>query len=117
MDIEKHGFCYKDKRYTHDDIKRVDISGGNGRALRVSVKLKDGELILVNVSALELNGKKARTGFLHAMKRLMHLENILMKRTLNKQVKAFAVLTGTHNKLRSNYLKRLYSNNQGDTNE
>lgn len=59
LDIEEHGFCYKDKLYTHDDIKRIDISGGNGRALRVSVKLKDGELILVNVSALELNGKKS----------------------------------------------------------
>lgn len=62
--------------------------------------------------------KKLEQGFLHAtMKRLMHLENILMKRTLNKQVKPLAVLTGTHNKLRANYLKRFYSNNQGDTNE
>jgi len=63
LEIEEHGFRYKDKLYTHDDIKRINISGGNGQPFKMGVKLKDGKLILVNASALELNGEKARTGF------------------------------------------------------
>lgn len=63
LTIKKDGFYYKGKRYTHEDIKQINVSGGGGKPCRMGVKLKDNKLILVNASALKLNGVKAKTGF------------------------------------------------------
>jgi hypothetical protein len=64
LSIEENGFRYKEKLYTHDDIKSTSVSGGNGQTIRMGVKLKDGALIFINASALELNGEKTKTGFI-----------------------------------------------------
>ena len=63
LTIKEDGFYYKDNHYTHEDITRITVTGGHGQTLRMGVKLNDGKLILVNASALELNGVKAKTGF------------------------------------------------------
>lgn len=63
LTIKEDGFYYKGNCYIHDDIKRITVSGGNGQSLRMGIKLNDGKLILINASALELNGTKAKTGF------------------------------------------------------
>lgn len=63
LTIKEDGFYYKGNRYTHDNIKNITISGGNGQSFRMGVKLNDGKLIFINASALELNGTKEKTGF------------------------------------------------------
>jgi len=63
LTIKEDGFYYKGNLYTQKDIVRITISGGNGQAFRMGVKLNDGKLILINASALELNDVKAKTGF------------------------------------------------------
>lgn len=63
LTIKDDGFYYKNKRYSHDDIKMVNVAVGRGRALVMGVKLNDGNVILVNAGALELNGTQSKTGF------------------------------------------------------
>ena len=63
LTINESGFIYKDKLYSLVDVKKLIVSGGHGQPQRMSVHLKDGKLILINASALELNGVKAKTGF------------------------------------------------------
>lgn len=64
LTVTENGFYYKEKRYTHADIKTLRLTGGGGQPVRMGIKLNDGRLILVNAAALELNGAKAKTGFL-----------------------------------------------------
>ncbi|MDQ2078396.1 hypothetical protein [Marinimicrobium sp. ABcell2] len=63
LKVEEGGFHYKGRFYTYRDVEAVNVTGGLGQPQRLSVRLKGRKLILVHAGALELNGKKAKTGF------------------------------------------------------
>lgn len=64
VEITPHRFIYKGKTYSLTDISEVRLAGGNGSPTLLGINLSDGDKILINSSALELNGKKYRNGFL-----------------------------------------------------
>lgn len=63
LTVNENGFYYKGNLYTRADIKVAHVTGGAGQPQRLGVRLKDGKLIYINASALELNGKRAKSGF------------------------------------------------------
>ena len=63
LTTSEDGFSYKGHFYTRKDIKRVVVTGGRGQPMRMGVHLSNGKIILINASALERNGEKAKTGF------------------------------------------------------
>jgi hypothetical protein len=64
VEITDHGFIYEGKTYSLSQISEVRLTGGNGSPKLLGVILSDGKKILVNSSALELNGKKYSNGFI-----------------------------------------------------
>jgi hypothetical protein len=64
LEITKHGFIYEGKTYSLADIGEVRLAGGNGSPKLLGISLSDGKKILINSSALELNGKKYKNGFM-----------------------------------------------------
>lgn len=63
VEVTDHGFVYKGKNYSLTDVTEVRLAGGSGSPKLLAVVLSDGNKILVNSGALELNGKKYRNGF------------------------------------------------------
>lgn len=64
VEITDHGFIYEGKAYSLNQITEVRLVGGNGSPKLLGINLSDGNKILINSSALELNGKKYSNGFI-----------------------------------------------------
>lgn len=64
LEISEHGFIYKDKLYSLTDITETRLAGGIGSGQLLGIILSDGNKILINSGALELNGKKYSNGFI-----------------------------------------------------
>ena len=64
VEITDHGFIFEGKTYLLSQISEVRLAGGNGSPKLLGVILSDGKKILINSSALELNGKKYSNGFI-----------------------------------------------------
>lgn len=64
LEISENNFIYEGKAYSLAEISEVRLAGGNGSPRLLGIKLSDGKNILINSSALELNGKKCRNGFI-----------------------------------------------------
>lgn len=63
LTVTDKGFYYKEVFYTRDDVKNVRVVKGRGAPRRLGVQLSDGKLILINATALELNGERSKSGF------------------------------------------------------
>ena len=64
VEITDHGFIYEGKTYSLNNVTEFRLAGGNGSPKLLAVILSDGKKILINSSALELNGKKYSNGFI-----------------------------------------------------
>ena len=64
LTVHEKGFTYRGKVYSHGNIKRLVLVGGEGKPHRLGVSLDDGAHININAVALELNGVKPKTGFM-----------------------------------------------------
>ncbi len=64
VEITDLGFIYEGKTYSLNDVTEFRLAGGNGSPKLLAVILSDGKKILINSSALELNGKKYSNGFI-----------------------------------------------------
>lgn len=64
LEISEHEFIYEGKAYSLAEISEIRLTGGNGSPKLLGIKLSDGKNILINSSALELNGKKYSNGFI-----------------------------------------------------
>lgn len=64
LTVSDEGAFYKETRYGCGDVKRVIVVGSGGSPKRMGVYLSDGKKIVINAVALELNGKKPKSGFL-----------------------------------------------------
>ncbi len=64
VEITDHGFIHEVKTYSLSQITEVRLAGGNGSPKLLAVILFDGKKILIDSSALELNGKKYSNGFI-----------------------------------------------------
>ncbi|MDA8428119.1 MAG: hypothetical protein M0T70_02580 [Geobacteraceae bacterium] len=69
LDVTEDGFTFKEKFYTWNDIKVIDVTRGSfvlsalvfpGGTPRVKVKLADGKVININGRALERVDKKPK---------------------------------------------------------
>lgn len=64
VEISEHGFVYEGKAYSLAEISEVRLAGGNGSPKLLGINLSDGKKIIINSSAIELNGKKYSNGFI-----------------------------------------------------
>ena len=62
--VTDKGFLYKGKLYRHENIVKINQYSSSGSPSRLGISLDDGKSININAVAIELNGKKPKTGFM-----------------------------------------------------